>query len=164
MPPLPPPNSGALRSLVRMVVGAALAVAFFVAQPLPVKGGLVPLIIRDDPGGDISARADQIRNLRQSGRRVEIKGAFCLSACTMYLGLANLCIAPNVRFGFHGPGSAHYGIALARAEYEHWSRVMASFYPPDLRKWFMQTGRTITVGFYEFSGRDLIKTGIAQCA
>lgn len=87
-----------------------------------------------------------------------------MSACTMYLDLSNMCVSRNVTFGFHGPSSKYYGVALPPAEFERWSRVMANHYPQPLRNWYMQTGRNITVGFYKMSGRDLIRMGIPECA
>ena len=76
-----------------------------------------------------------IRQLRSSGQRVEVRGT-CLSACTMYLGLTNLCITPSAEFGFHGP--TRNGRKLPAEEFDHWSLVMARDYTPQLQRWYMQ--------------------------
>lgn len=82
----------------------------------------------------------------------------------MYLGLGSTCVAPNTVFGFHGPSSRMYGISLPPDVFEHWSSVMASHYPEPLRSWFLKKGRYLTVGFYKYSGRQLINMGIRECA
>ncbi|MFV2038368.1 MAG: hypothetical protein ACC646_12335, partial [Paracoccaceae bacterium] len=70
------------------------------------------IVVRNDAGGSVQQRARLIRQYRADGTRLEIRGDFCMSACTMYLGLDNTCIAPDTVFGFHGPSSPIYGIAL----------------------------------------------------
>lgn len=121
------------------------------------------LIIRDDKGGNLAERARLINAYRADGIRVEIRGSYCLSACTMYLGLSDTCVAPDTTFGFHGPSSGLYGVALSAASFDRWSRVMADYYPEPIRSWFLTTGRNRTVGFHEFSGRELIGMGIRGC-
>jgi len=122
------------------------------------------VVVRDDPGGSVIDRARLIREYRDNGTKIEIRGRFCMSACTMYLKLKATCVSPNTTFGFHGPSSRIYGISLSPAAFERWSRVMADHYPEPLRSWFLDEGRYRIVGFREFSGRDLIKLGIAGCA
>lgn len=151
-------------------VWPALGVTVFVMlmagspSPLGAVQNMGPLIVRDDPGGDLRARVSQIERLRTLGQKVRILDGYCMSACTMYLGLEGTCVSSRARFGFHGPSSKTYGISLPPPEFEHWSRVMASYYPEPLRGWYMQTGRNITVGFHEISGRDLIDMGMKKCA
>ncbi|WP_380058828.1 hypothetical protein ACFE33_15545 (plasmid) [Falsihalocynthiibacter sp. SS001] len=122
------------------------------------------LVVRNDVGGDLRARVRHIEELAKSGVAVEIRGRYCMSACTMYLGLARICVAPNVKFGFHGPTSSIYGISLSPQDFEAWSRIMASYYPEPIKEWFLDKGRNVTVGFYELSGADLVKLGVARCA
>lgn len=119
--------------------------------------------ISNDPGGNLSARVRQINAIRSTGQKVEIRNGYCNSACTMYLGLANTCVTPNAKFGFHGPQSASSGLALLPNQFEQWSQVMARHYPPQLRGWFMNNARyskkLITV-----RGNQLIKMGVRRCA
>ena len=42
--------------------------------------------------------------------------------------------------------------------------VMAAHYPEPLKSWFLKKGRYLTVGFYKYSGRQLINIGIRECA
>ena len=140
-----------------------LSVILTAPDPMFAKRALEPLIVRDDFGGALHTRVIALDNLRKLGQRVEIHGKFCRSACTMYLGLAETCISENVKFGFHGPSSQTYGISLSPVEFERWSQVMASYYPEPIRQWFLRTGRNVTVGFYEITGRELIDIGVPKC-
>lgn len=119
-----------------------------------------PLVIRSDPGGLLGVRSKEIRRLRASGARVELRGT-CNSACTLYLGLANVCVDRRASFGFHGP--SRYGKALPPAQFEHWSAVMADSYKEPLRSWFMTTARYEISGHIRLSGAELIRLGYAEC-
>ena len=139
---------------------AALAVS---ATALPQgvtaqTGGAI--IVRSDRGGMLGQRSQQIRQLRASGQRVELRGT-CLSACTMYLSLPNACVAASASFGFHGPSRNQR--ALPAAEFEHWSEVMARNYREPLRSWFLSEARYRISGYYELSGAELIRMGYAAC-
>lgn len=139
---------------------AALTVALSVSEGL---AGVDRLVVRDDAGGALVARLEEIARLRRAGVRVEIRGRYCLSACTLYLGLPHTCVSPETEFGFHGPRSAVYGVSLPPREFERWSRVMARHYPPVLRDWFLQRARHVTLGFVRLRGSALIGLGIARC-
>lgn len=138
-----------------------LAVA---AGPLAVPASAAPggsvIVVTNDRGGSLGKRGELIRQLRSSGQRVELRGT-CLSACTMYLGLTNLCISPSAQFGFHGP--TRNGRKLPEAEFDHWSLVMARNYTPELQRWYMQTARHRTSGYYRMSGAELICLGYPAC-
>lgn len=121
------------------------------------------ILVQNDGGGDLATRIEMIKALRTAGDHVEIRRGYCVSACTLFLGLEGTCIGPEAEFGFHGPGTGVYGLGLPPPEFEHWSRVMASYYPEPLRGWFMRTGRMRTVGFYRISGRELIRMGVPAC-
>ena len=118
------------------------------------------IIVRSDRGGWLGQRSQQIRLLRASGQRVELRGT-CLSACTMYLSLPNVCITPSASFGFHGPSRGQR--ALPPAEFEHWSTVMANNYREPLRSWFLSEARYRITGYYELSGAELIRMGYPAC-
>jgi len=151
-----------LVQLIRRLFTTALMFLWatgFSANATPNK----TVIIRDDRGGGVIERARLIEAYQANGTRIEIRGNYCLSACTMFLRLSETCIMPTTRFGFHGPSSPVYGIALSSASFDQWSRVMAAHYPEPLRSWFMEEGRQRIVGFHEFSGRQLINMGISRC-
>jgi hypothetical protein len=147
-----------------MLLAAPVAAVFLLSLPADAAQNKPSIVVRDDPGGDVAQRVALIEKIRRSGQLVEIRGGYCMSSCTMYLGLQNTCVVADVKFGFHGPGSSRYGIALPPNEFEYWSAVMGSYYPASLRSWYMETGRMITVGFFEMSGRDLVRMGVSECA
>lgn len=126
-------------------------------------GSAPPLVIRGDPGGLLEERLTRIRRLQASGQRVELRSGECLSACTLYLGLSNLCVSPGVVFGFHGPSSVLRGLALPPDLFEKYSRLMAAHYPPPLRRWFLRVGRQRTLGFHRIDGGTLIGLGVPAC-
>lgn len=128
-------------------------------QPTAAQGFGV-MVVRTDRGGLLAQRSAEIRQLHASGQRVELRGT-CYSACTMYLGLPNVCIDPAADFGFHGP-SAH-GAPLPPPQFEHWSQVMAGGYRAELRDWYMQTARYRISGFFRLSGAELIRMGYLRC-
>ena len=118
-------------------------------------------IIGNDRGGYIGARAREIAAMNASETRVELRGRICLSACTMYLGVGNICVDPRTTFGFHGP--SRHGTALGQDEFHHWSRVMANHYNPPLRTWFWETARHRIAGYYRMTGSQLIRLGYPAC-
>ncbi len=152
----------AVRAPLILYLSAALALVALLHGPAEARQGV--LIVRDDPGGAVAQRVAAVRALRASRTRVEIRGDYCLSACTLYLGLADLCVAPRTVFGFHGPASEIYGIGLTPAKFEHWSQVMATHYPEPLRSWYLSVARNRTTGFYSIRGADLIALGVAACS
>lgn len=137
----------------------ALAICLVLNAP-PLKAAQRPahpdraVVVRNDPGGVLPARIASVASIRSSGQRVELRGRYCLSACTLYLGLPNACVSPQTRFGFHGPSM--YGRPLKSKDFERWSKVMASHYPEPLRSWFMEKARYQVTGYVNLRGEDLI--------
>ncbi len=119
------------------------------------------LLIRNDRGGNLRERIALLETLRRQGRRAEIGGAECLSACTLYLGLPGSCVHRRTVFGFHGP--SHYGAPLPPGQFEYWSRRIADQYPEPLRSWYLETGRTRIAGFFRLSGAALVRIGFPPC-
>ncbi|MFY0634834.1 MAG: hypothetical protein JXQ91_13565 [Vannielia sp.] len=119
------------------------------------------VIVGNDRGGFIRARLKELREIRDSGQRVEIRGKVCFSTCTMYLGADDVCISPKTTFGFHGPAMA-IG-RMTQAQFDYTSRVIASHYPPSIAQWYMAEGRTRITGFYRMKGEQLIRLGIESC-
>lgn len=149
----------------RNLCGVAGVVLILWALWLPVLAATGQVVVvKNDRGGGVIERARLIKKYEADGTRVEIRGNYCLSACTMYIGLQNACVAPQTVFGFHGPSSQVYGISLNQNAFDFWSRVMAEHYPEPLKSWFLNKGRNRTVGFYEYSGADLINMGVARCS
>ena len=145
----------ALRRLVLcMVVVPPMLAGMAVAQQSVI-------VVGNDRGGYVGARAQEISRIVASGSRVEIRGNICLSACTMYLGAGNVCVTPTTTFGFHGPSAN--GRPLPPDRFDHWSRVMARYYQEPIREWFMSSARYQQNGYYRISGSQLIRLGYTSC-
>ncbi|WP_421056989.1 hypothetical protein [Leisingera sp. D0M16] len=119
------------------------------------------LIVGDDPGGYLHLRLIELKKLRRSGVRVEIRGRICYSTCTMFLGLPGTCVHPHTIFGFHGP--SRNGRRLRQKDFDYFSQVMADYYPKPLKAWFMERARNRIVGVYKIKGSELIRIGIPAC-
>jgi hypothetical protein len=151
-----------LRSAVRLTFTLTLALALNTTpQTATAKQIKQIIVVGNDRGGLIGERARTLEWINASRAQVEIRGGICYSACTMYLGAENVCISPATVFGFHGP--SRRGRALPASEFEHWSKVMAHYYPDGLRQWFLQTARYSGSSVMQVNGSDLIKAGYASC-
>jgi hypothetical protein len=118
------------------------------------------MIVTDDRGGSIMRRANEVKELQDRGVLVRIQGRVCLSSCTMYLGVKNVCVSPKTIFGFHGP--SRNSKAISQVSFDYFSKVMAKDYPPAISKWFMEKARyKIATDYYRVSGQELIRHGIA---
>jgi hypothetical protein len=113
-----------------------------------------PLVVTNDPGGIVATRAARVALI--GDREVRIEGR-CASACTMWLAAPNVCVTSDARLSFHGP--SHFGLPLPRADFDYWSGVLASHYPPSLAEWFMAIGRH---GEYTIDGAGVIANGWAR--
>jgi hypothetical protein len=120
------------------------------------------MIVNDDRGGSIMKRDNEVKDLQDRGVLVRIQGRVCLSSCTMYLGVKNVCVSPKTIFGFHGP--SRNSKVINQASFDYFSKVMAKDYPPAISKWFMEKARyKIATDYYRISGQELIRHGIAPC-
>jgi len=138
------------------------ATGFGDATARQAHAGHKPLIIiRNDKGGIVQKRIAEIANLREIGARVEIRGAECLSACTIYLALPDTCVSHRTSLGFHGP--SYFGAALSPERFDYWSRKIAAHYPEPLRNWYMRKGRTRITGYFHLKGADLARLGVRLC-
>ncbi|WP_424830620.1 hypothetical protein [Ruegeria sp.] len=118
-------------------------------------------IVQSDFGGRIDRRAARVETLRDKGDRVEIRGRVCLSACTLFLGVRDVCVDTETIFGFHGPSL--WGLPLDQNSFEYWSDVVASHYKPALRQWYLEVARYRLNGYHRLSGRQIIALGYAPC-
>lgn len=121
-----------------------------------------PKVVRDDFGGPLNARYEELQGLKAEVRPVQIRGK-CASSCTLYLGLPQACVSSNAWIGFHGPASP-FRFALPKDEFEKESRKMASFYPPRLAEWFISEGRhKIIDDLTWLRGSELESYGVGIC-
>lgn len=158
----PAPFGRGLGALTRVLAAtAALTLSLGVFSSPAKAAASQPYVVGNDRGGFVRDRLIELRNLRASGRRVEIRGNICYSTCTMLLGLPNTCISPNTKFGFHGPSKS--GQRLSPAKFDFYSRVIAEHYPQKLNAWYMETGRNRINGVYKIRGSELIRMGVKAC-
>jgi len=121
------------------------------------------VIIYHDGGGVLQERLQAFDEFQRKGTQVEIRGK-CKSACTVYLGLDNVCVTPDALVSFHGPLYAD-GTKMSGERFDHWTRVLASYYPKGIDRWFMTTARHVRGGrnFLTVRGAELIKFGVRKC-
>lgn len=113
---------------------------------------LVKTVVYDE-GGFIDHQAMRIERLNENGTRVEIRGV-CLSSCTMYLGADDVCVSPNAYLGFHG-AMEFYFVPATPTNKMKYDTQMASFYPPNLKEWFMNEGRNTIFFWTGKSGQEV---------
>lgn len=146
-----------LRPILPAFPAAVMAAALLLAPPLAAE------VIRHDMGGDLDRRVALVAQMRAAGTPVRIEGT-CVSACTLYLGLPNACVAPEAELGFHGPRTNMPGIPLPHADFERQTRVMAAHYPGPIRDWFMAEARLLTTAsYYVLTGTEAIRMGARAC-
>ena len=98
-----------------------------------------------------------IEKYNQNGELFRITG-HCQSACTMFLGIRNVCVERSAQLLFHGSHDRQYRVT----EY-HNNRVM-SHYNAALRNYLVAGGYTKTLAFHTISGQDIIsKFGYKAC-
>ena len=95
-----------------------------------------PFVIYYDPGGSLIDR--EFILAEQWNDSIEIHGV-CASACTLYLGLPDVCAYPSSIFVFHGP--MYLGSKMPQYDFDYWSLFMAAYYPSVVAEWFMTEGR-----------------------
>jgi len=118
------------------------------------------MIIWHDMGGSVDERLAQMQALAYT--HVEIRGT-CVSACTLFLGLPDVCVWPEAILGFHGPRTALPGIPLPRRDWERVTTQMGLEYPLALRQWFMEVARYHTGDYLVLSGAQVIALGARAC-
>ncbi len=130
-----------------LAVAAALA-ASAIARPL-------------DSGGRIGDYIERI--VSASGKRHEIRGD-CMSACTLWLGHAGVCVAPDAKLWFHAPrdaGSSRFQGSSVRSSKQSGVKTLMAFYPPRVRvvvqPWLLSSE------YHTLTGAQLIALGVPAC-
>jgi len=82
----------------------------------------------------------------------------CQSACTLFLGIRNVCVERNARLLFHA-GNDRSG-RISETSTQH----MLSAYKPRLRQYLVSGGYVQTPSFHALTGGELIdKFGYREC-
>jgi hypothetical protein len=93
----------------------------------------------------------------QSGELFRIEG-HCQSACTLFLGIKNVCIDPDASLLFHAGHDRNRNITASSTAH------MLSAYNPKLRNYVTTNHYMDTLAFHAISGRDMIdKFGYREC-
>jgi hypothetical protein len=110
--------------------------------------------------GGPSSRFDPIvQQYNQSGELFRSRGR-CQSACTLFLGIRNVCIERGAALLFHAGHAMHTQKILPWAT-EH----MLNAYNAKLRDYVVSHGYMETIAFHVISGRDMIqKFGYRECS
>lgn len=146
------------------VVGPQPAVAQTVETvEAALHGHARVLRIRDHRGGYLPRVVAEVRALNRAGVAGRIDGAFCFSACTVFLALEEVCVAPWTQFGFHAPRDARSGRVVRGQAFEQATLHVAGYYRPALANWWLQRGRHVERGMAFRSGADLIAMGYRAC-
>jgi len=108
-----------------------------------------------DGGGNVFAYFGRAHEANFSRRRTAIAGV-CASACTMKLGIRNVCIAPDATLLFHQ--ASYNGVRS-----EIGTRMMLFSYPSRIRHWVLRTGALNSSSLTALSGRQAIAMGVRPC-
>lgn len=117
-------------------------------------------IVEADYGGPLAAYREAARRLDAAGEELAIRG-LCASACTIFLGLRKLCVAPQAAFWFHAARLPESDAPDPDATLE-----MLSYYPAALRAWAIRTKALESVDFdaaHSLTGAALIRMGARRC-
>ncbi len=91
-----------------------------------------------------------VRQYSASGERFRID-THCPSACTMFLAVRNVCIAPNASLAFHAGGNPRRGID------PYYTGHMLATYKPALRKYLTSNHYMETFEFHTISGDEMVR-------
>jgi hypothetical protein len=98
-----------------------------------------------------------VQQYNQSGEQFRIEG-HCQSACTMFLGIRNVCIVPSARLLFHAGHDRQWNIKASATNH------IMKHYNAKLRAYLVANRIMETISFTTISGSDMItKFGYREC-
>jgi hypothetical protein len=126
---------------------AALSAGIFGAYTLDQhnraqQAALAPIVITNDPGGVPDEFYDRYTKARHDGKRYVIDG-WCISACTMILGLIpedRVCVTPYAKFAFHSASRVYVLTGERVGHSKEWTRIIWQVYPPKVRDMLKSKG------------------------
>lgn len=92
-----------------------------------------------------------IQQYNASGERFRIDG-HCQSACTMFLSIRNVCIAPGATLLFHAGGSMRKGIVSPGR-----TQQMLDTYNASLRQYVTANHFMDTLAFHSIPGSEIVR-------
>jgi lipoprotein-anchoring transpeptidase ErfK/SrfK len=94
------------------------------------------VVAGNDEGGLLGAYVEKYRAMAARGDTLVVDGP-CYSACTLALGIVDVCVTPRASFGFHMAQSV---TLFGYFPDYYWSRYMMAYYPPEIRAWIVSKG------------------------
>ena len=131
---------------------AALVILF----ASPVKADV---IIDVDTGGALLQYLLQAEQYNSDGTRVVIRGS-CWSACTVFLGVNNVCAEPSASFHFHAAYTLREG---ERVKAPGATQIMIETYPEPIQQWIKSIGGLETDRWHFILGPDFSDWGVPAC-
>lgn len=151
-----------MRRRMRRALGTLTAIAAFgelAAGPALADVSLAAIGMGHGAPSAESFRPFQaaVRQYSASGERFRIDTR-CPSACTMFLAVRNVCIAPGASLAFHAGGNPRRGID------PYYTGQMLSTYKPALRKYLTSNHYMETLEFHTIPGDEMVRRfGYAAC-
>ena len=109
-------------------------------------------------GGQFERFDPVVSRYNQTGELFRIEG-HCQSACTLFLGIRNVCVDPAARLLFHAGHDRNDNIHAESTEH------MMRAYTAPLRDYLVANRAMETLEFHTISGRDVIeKFGYRACS
>jgi hypothetical protein len=108
-------------------------------------------------GGFFAQFDPVVAEYNRSGELFRIEG-HCQSACTLFLGIRNVCIEPAAQLLFHSGHDKQRNITAKSTNH------MLAAYKPKLRQYLVSNHYMDTLAFHTISGRDMVdKFGYKAC-
>lgn len=108
-------------------------------------------------GGQFSRFDPIVTQYNQTGEEFQIVG-HCQSACTLFLGIRNVCVDRNATLLFHAGHDRNRNITASSTNH------MLSAYNAGLRDYLTSNRLMDTLAFHSISGRDMVrKFGYREC-
>lgn len=108
-------------------------------------------------GGGFSRFDPVVTEHNRSGELFRIQG-HCQSACTLFLGIKNVCVERSASLLFHAGHDKQRNVS------QKWTNHMLSAYNGRLRSYLVSNHYVETLAFHTISGSDMIdKFGYREC-
>ena len=108
-------------------------------------------------GGQFARFDPVVAEYNHSGELFRIEG-HCQSACTLFLGIRNVCIEPGAQLLFHAGHDRQRNITAKSTNH------MLAAYKPKLRQHLVSNHHMDTLAFHTIPGREMIdRFGYKAC-
>jgi hypothetical protein len=109
-----------------------------VSEPAPTDPLDAELVIVHDNNGGIVADFLKLRDeWTLAGAEVQISG-YCASACTLFLGVPDVCVEPGTRLMFHAP--FFWPMEGVKVYNTFMTLAFMTEYPPAIQQWIVSKG------------------------